>query len=177
MHSVRKEDPVAKRSEILQFEGESDEGDSRITGLIKGFVFVFGSNDAGIHGAGAARAASLYRQFPWGCGEGYAKRCYAIPTKDLEIRSHTLAIVRRNVGSFLMFANEILDLEAAYGADRNTVLYGHTQFQVTRIGCGLAGFTDEEIAPLFADAPLNCWFDKTWQPLLGDEHPYWGSFP
>jgi hypothetical protein len=48
-------------------------------------------------------------------------------------------------------------------------------FKVTRIGCGYAGFTDEKIAPLFANAPDNCEFDLAWQPYLSGR-AFWGSF-
>ena len=50
------------------------------------------------------------------------------------------------------------------------------QFKVTRIGCGLAGYQDKEIAPLFHRAPDNCHFDLAWRPFLGDKKMYWGSF-
>ena len=49
------------------------------------------------------------------------------------------------------------------------------KFQVTRIGCGLAGLKDSDIAPMFQDAPPNCRFDEAWKPYLKDKE-YWGTF-
>lgn len=56
------------------------------------------------------------------------------------------------------------------------------QCHVTRIGCGLAGFTDEQIYPMFLASPANCLFDTAWKPLF-DRHPravgeykYWGTW-
>jgi hypothetical protein len=49
-------------------------------------------------------------------------------------------------------------------------------FKVTQVGCGLAGFTSAEIAPLFKGAPKNCSFDTAWKSYLGEERAYWGTF-
>lgn len=49
-------------------------------------------------------------------------------------------------------------------------------FKVTRIGCGLAGYKDEDIAPMFANATGNVMFDEAWKPILGDDYIYWGTF-
>lgn len=127
-------------------------------------VFVFGSNLIGLHGAGAAWYAMNNRAFPHGLGSGPHGSCYAIPTKDQRIEPLPLHIVKLYVDQFIEYAAML------EGAD--------VQFQVTRIGCGLAGFTDEQIAPLFRPAPVNCWFDEKWRPWLGDEPDtrYWGSF-
>ena len=50
------------------------------------------------------------------------------------------------------------------------------EFQVTQVGCGLGGFTKEQIAPLFKAAPDNCLFDDAWKDILGDRFKYWGTF-
>lgn len=97
-------------------------------------VFVFGSNLAGIHGAGAAEYA--YRNFGavWGCGKGFQGRCYAIPTKNWDVKSVLpLETIRGYVHEFLGETEKLSAL---------------TYF-VTRIGCGFSGYTDAEIAPLF----------------------------
>ena len=52
--------------------------------------------------------------------------------------------------------------------------YPNLTFQVTRIGCGLAGWTNEQVAPLFVNAPANCQFDTEWKPFLGEDRTYWG---
>jgi len=55
-------------------------------------------------------------------------------------------------------------------------IHPELEFQVTQIGCGLAGFKGEEVAPLFKDAPANCQFDEAWKPILGDSRKYWGTY-
>jgi hypothetical protein len=42
------------------------------------------------------------------------------------------------------------------------------EFDVTRVGCGLAGYSNGDMAPMFMNAPNNCWFPKAWEPWLGD---------
>lgn len=127
-------------------------------------IFVFGSNLAGIHGAGAARTALNYHGAVWGQAEGLAGNSYAIPTKDRDVKtSLSLAQVKDHVDTFLIYAQIMSTLG----------------FQITCIGCGLAGFKDEEIAPLFRDAPPNCFFDTKWRPIflkLGKQFEYWGTF-
>ncbi|MGN0222343.1 MAG: hypothetical protein ACI4BA_09555 [Prevotella sp.] len=103
----------------------------RITSLAENEIFVFGSNLAGAHGGGAALLA--YRQFGavWGEGVGLHGQTYAIPTMQGGVDT-----IKPYVDEFIRFAK------------------GNTQltFLVTRIGCGIAGFRDDEIAPLFRDA-------------------------
>ena len=90
-------------------------------------LFVFGSNMAGAHGGGAARKA--YRDFgaQWGVGVGMTGRCYAIPT------------MQGPVDTIKPYVDDFIDYAAAHP---------ELHFLVTRIGCGIAGFSDEEIAPL-----------------------------
>lgn len=103
----------------------------RISELKENEVFVFGSNLAGAHGGGAALLA--YERFGavWGEGVGLHGQTYAIPTMQGGVDT-----IKPYVDDFISFAKE------------NT----HLDFLVTRIGCGIAGFRDEEIAPLFRDA-------------------------
>lgn len=103
----------------------------RITSLAENEIFVFGSNLVGAHGGGAARLA--YERFGavWGEGVGLHGQTYAIPTMQGGVDT-----IKPYVDEFIRFAKE------------NT----HLTFLVTRIGCGIAGFRDEEIAPLFTDA-------------------------
>lgn len=102
-----------------------------ITSLEEDDIFVFGSNLAGMHAGGAARVA--YERFGaiWGQGVGIQGQSYAIPTMQGGVDT-----IKPYVDDFIKLAREW---------DQNT-------FYITRIGCGIAGFTDEEIAPLFADA-------------------------
>jgi hypothetical protein len=122
-------------------------------------VFVFGSNQAGRHGAGAAAYAHKSLGAEWGVGEGPTGNSYAITTKDTHINSLPVSKVRQAVDRFIMYANENPEIN----------------FQVTRIGCGLAGFTDETIAPMFVDAPNNCEFDSAWKQWLPSKK-IWGTF-
>ena len=103
----------------------------RITALKADEVFVFGSNLAGMHGGGAAFAA--YRKFGavWGCGVGHQGQSYAIPTMQGGVET-----IKPYVDAFIDYAKAHPELF----------------FFVTRIGCGIAGFDDTEIAPLFAGA-------------------------
>lgn len=110
-----------------------------ITSLKPNEIFVFGSNLAGIHGAGAAKQA--YEKFGavWSIGFGKCGQSYAIPTKDRNIKSLSLSEIDKYVCSFLTFAT----------------VNPHLTFLVTAIGCGLAGYKYEEIAPMFKGAPNN----------------------
>ena len=103
----------------------------RITSLRADEVFVFGSNLAGMHGGGAAYAAFKEFGAVWGRGVGLQGQSYAIPTMQGGVET-----IRPYVDDFIDFALSRPDLF----------------FYVTRIGCGIAGFADAEIAPLFAAA-------------------------
>ena len=109
---------------------------NQITDLKENEIFVFGSNLAGIHGAGAAKTA--YRKFgaELRVGEGMTGRCYAIPTKDEKLRVRPIEDIGYSILKFINTAKRRPDLT----------------FLVTPIGCGLAGFTVEQIAPWFAEA-------------------------
>ena len=102
-----------------------------ITELKANEVFVFGSNLAGAHGGGAALLA--YRKFGaiWGQGVGLQGQSYGIPTMQGGVET-----IRPYVDVCIQFAREHIEYK----------------FLVTRTGCGIAGFRDEEIAPLFLDA-------------------------
>ena len=103
----------------------------RISELKPNEIFVFGSNLAGFHGGGAARLA--YERFGaiWGQGVGLQGQCYAIPTMQGGVET-----IKPFVDEFIEFA----------------FIHIEYKFLVTPIGCGIAGFTAEEIAPLFKDA-------------------------
>ena len=105
-----------------------------ITELQPNEIFVFGSNLRGMHGGGAAYIA--YRKFGaiMGQGVGLQGQSYAIPTMQGGVET-----IRPYVDEFVAFAKEHPELT----------------FLVTRIGCGIAGFTDDEISPLFEKADLR----------------------
>ena len=118
-------------------------------------MFVFGSNLAGRHGKGAALFARQRRGARYGQGEGFQGNAYAIPTKDVQLRTLHLDQIKRHVDRFLAFAADRADL----------------CFQVTAIGCGLAGYSPRQIAPMFAHAPLNCTLPSEFQRELATLSP------
>lgn len=115
-----------------------------------GIIFVFGSNLAGRHGAGAAKAAKDLFDARFGTGKGRTGSAYAIPTKDGLLKILSLPVIRAAVFDFLVYAEAIPNLS----------------FYVTRVGCGLAGYKDQDIAPMFKGAPDNCSFAEEWKPFL-----------
>ncbi|RVO55123.1 hypothetical protein CN090_04170 [Sinorhizobium meliloti] len=102
-------------------------------------VFVFGSNLAGRHGKGAALFARQHRGAVYGRGQGRQGNSYAIPTKDENLMTLPLSAIEYQVEVFLTHADNHRD----------------EQFQLTPIGCGLAGYRPEQIAPMFYCAPDN----------------------
>ena len=103
----------------------------RIIELKPNEIFVFGSNLQGMHGGGAARLA--YDRFCaiWGQGVGIHGQSYGIPTMQGGIET-----IKPYVDEFIEFAKQ----------------HPEYKFLVTKIGCGIAGFSEKEIAPLFKDA-------------------------
>jgi hypothetical protein len=153
---------------------------------LEDWVFVFGSNLAGRHGRGAAAIAASKFGAKRGVGMGGAEiaadefgaqkgtgpgrqgQSYGIPTKDgrplpgnprprLDDPAQTLPldVIKRFVDDFIAYATA----------------HPEMRFFVTRIGCGLAGYKDEDIAPLFTSAPANCSLPDTWKPLLAGDEP------
>jgi hypothetical protein len=112
-------------------------------------IFVFGSNLVGLHGAGAAKVALERFDAQMERGIGLVGMSYAIPTKDRRICTLPLSVIETHIKVFLDFAANCTD-----------------GFFVTRIGCGLAEYTDEQIAPLFRGAPANCSFAEEWRTWL-----------
>lgn len=120
----------------------------RVDKLKANEVFVFGSNLSGMHGGGAARTAFLRFGALMGQGIGLQGQSYAIPT------------MQGGVSTIRPYVNEFIDFAK-----------GHQElvFLVTKIGCGIAGFTPRDIAPLFAEAVSvsNVYLPKDfWDVLL-----------
>lgn len=120
-----------------------------ITKLEPNQIFVFGSNTAGINGAGAAKQAQRDFGAKRGIGEGLMGQSYALPTVNLlsgrlvQTSEDELDIA---VARFLKCAEEHPELE----------------FLLTKVGCGLAGFTEEFMKPKFAAAPKNVTKPEGW---------------
>ncbi len=116
-------------------------------------IFVFGSNLAGRHGKGAALHARQYHGAIYGYGLGMQGNSYAIPTKGHKLQTLELHVIESYVKQhFIEFAQAHPELT----------------FNVTRIGCGLAGYTPEQIAPMFKDAPSNCNLPDGWRAINGE---------
>lgn len=113
-------------------------------------IFVFGSNLAGRHGAGAALFANQWYGAVRGVGCGPTGRAYAIPTKDHDMNVLRLLRIAEHVHDFLEYARRHPELK----------------FFVTRIGCGYAGYTNPDIAPKFRGAPDNCMFEQSWKEYI-----------
>ncbi len=119
-----------------------------ISTLNRNEIFVFGSNLRGAHGGGAAYIANNLFGAEWGVGVGPTGQCYAIPTMQGGVET-----IRPYVDEFINYAKQHPELT----------------FLVTRIGCGIAGFTDEQIAPLFKNAVVleNVSLPKGWREING----------
>ena len=115
-----------------------------------GWIWVYGSNTAGRQGKGAAKIALHNFDAKHGIGRGPNGRSFAIPTKDdrLEVLP---------IDEIEMAVREFID-HARANPSKN--------YFVTRVGCVLAGYRDDQIAPLFAGAPTNCSFAMEWKPFI-----------
>ena len=118
-----------------------------VTELSRCERFVFGSNLAGQHAGGAARLAFEKFGAEWGNGVGPQGQCYAIPTMQGPIET-----IKPYADDFISYAK----------------LHPLNRFLLTRVGCGIAGFTDEEIAPLFVEALdiPNVSIPEAWLPIM-----------
>ena len=119
----------------------------RIAELGEGEIFVFGSNIQGMHGGGAAWVANQKFGAQWGVGEGLTGRTYALPTMEGETS------MRRAVERFTACAKEHPELT----------------FLVTAVGCGIAGYTPQQVAPMFraAAALENVYLPMVFWDVLG----------
>ena len=120
-----------------------------ITHLSKCEIFVFGSNLAGQHRGGAARMAHELFGAEWGVGSGPTGQCYAIPT------------MQGGLETIIPYVDDFIEYAKAHPMNR---------FLVTRVGCGIAGFTDKQMAPLFTDAMFvpNITLPSEWKDVIAD---------
>ncbi len=114
-------------------------------------IFVFGSNLAGRHGAGAAKWALENRGAIYGQGVGMQGDSYGIPTKDANIETLPLPSIKIFVDHFIEYAKN----------------HPHLTFQLTPIGCGLAGYTPDQIGPMFKGVSLNVMIPDEFLPYVG----------
>lgn len=120
-----------KKIEQVKLEQDSRVSPDMIRNLNAQEIFVFGSNLQGMHGGGAARVAVSKFGVIMGQGVGIQGQSYAIPTMQGGVET-----IQPYVDEFIEFAKA----------------HSEYKFLVTRIGCGIAGFTDSEVAPLFKEA-------------------------
>lgn len=113
-------------------------------------VFVFGSNEKGAHGKSSAKHASIFHGAVNRQGFGIQGSSFAVPTKSGDLKILSLNEIEFYIKRFISFAN----------------MFPQKKFYITRIGCGLSLYKDEQIAPFFADIPNNCILNETWQSLL-----------
>lgn len=101
-------------------------------------IFAFGSNLAGRHGKGAALFARQHHGAIYGQGIGRQGNSYAIPTKDAQLCTLPLEVIKNHADDFIEYAR----------------VNPHLQIKLTAIGCGLAGYTPAQIAPMFQSDAL-----------------------
>ena len=109
-------------------------------------IFVFGSNIQGSHGGGAAWFAYKNLGAEWGVGEGLTGHCYALPTMEGETS------MKHAVERFTACAKTHPELT----------------FLVTAVGCGIAGYTPQQVAPLFKEAAQleNVYLPKVFTQII-----------
>lgn len=107
--------------------------DEKTSKLKPNEIFVFGSNLAGRHGAGAARFAMEHFGAKYGVGEGFTGQCWALPTKDENIQVRDLVSINKSIHKLYEAVIENPD----------------KFFIITAVGCGLAGLKEKDIAPFF----------------------------
>ncbi|PPD58042.1 A1S_2505 family phage non-structural protein [Dehalogenimonas etheniformans] len=115
-------------------------------------IFVFGSNLKGIHTAGAALLARQQFGAEPGIGMGPTGRSYAIPTETGSFKPRSLPEIEKSVNDFIEYAG------------KNPA----KKFFVTRVGCGLAGYENHQILPMFRNCPQNCSLPKEWREVFED---------
>jgi hypothetical protein len=118
-----------------------------ITRLKPNDIFVFGSNQRGAHGGGAARLAKEKFGAEEGVGEGLTGQSYAFPTLTANFGKVSHASLEAS--------RDRLYASARQNPDKT--------FLLTKVGCGIAGFTEDEIRPLFKNAPENVILPEDWR--------------
>ena len=121
-------------------------------------IFVFTSNMEGDHAKGASLEALTNWGAVLGSPVGRQGLSYAIPAKSHRKRLMPITGIWPYTVDFIRYAE----------------LHPELLFKVSRIGCSPSGYRDSEMAPMFRNAPSNCYFDTNWHPTLGDSYNYWG---
>jgi hypothetical protein len=128
-----------------------------ITELKPNEVLVVPTNEAGRHGAGLALFAAKNFGLKYGHSWHLCGRCFGLPTKDKNISTLPIEDIKDYVDGFLVWSQKPICKELKY------------IFLLPEIGCGLAGYTPEQIAPLFRaaiDLPNVHMPKRFWEVLL-----------
>lgn len=118
-----------------------------IASLLPNQVFIFGSNMAGKHYGGAAKQAADQFGAQYGVGEGLTGQCYAFPTLTADFKK---------VSNTQLHASRLRLYETANA-------HPETEFLLTKVGCGIAGFTESKMRRLFVNAPSNVVKPEDWR--------------
>lgn len=110
-------------------------------------VFVFGSNMLGHHAGGAAKQAHKQFGAEWGIAEGLTGQCYAFPTLEREMTKRGIPALERSRDRLFATARALPE----------------KTFLLTKVGCGIAGYSEEKIKPLFNNAPSNVVLPEDWR--------------
>ncbi|MFW1799158.1 hypothetical protein ACG9YX_03845 [Acinetobacter nematophilus] len=124
--------------------------ESIIKTLPEDTVFVFGSNLAGTHQGGAAKTAHLYFGATKGVGRGWAGQSFAIPTMNEHLQQMPLSQIQHYIDDFKIYAKN----------------HPKIKYFITSIGCGVAGYKVEEIAPMFKGIARNVIFPASFRPFV-----------
>ena len=124
--------------------------ESIVKNLAEDTIFVFGSNMAGQHAGGAARTALEHFGAMNGIGRGWAGQSFAIPTMNEHLQQMPLSQIQHYVDDFKIYTKN----------------HPKTKYFITSIGCGVAGYKVEEIAPMFKGISSNVIFPISFRPFV-----------
>lgn len=124
--------------------------ESIIKDLPEDTIFVFGSNMAGTHQGGAAKTALLHFGATKGVGRGWAGQSFAIPTMNEHLQQMPLSQIQHYIDDFKIYTRNHLKMK----------------YFITSVGCGVAGYKVEEIAPMFKGISRNVIFPVSFRPFV-----------
>lgn len=124
--------------------------ESIIKSLTEDTVFVFGSNLAGTHAGGAAKTALLHFGAMKGVGRGWSGQSYAIPTMNEHLQQMPLSQIQHYIEDFKIYTKN----------------HSKIKYFITSVGCGVAGYKVEEIAPMFKGISKNVIFPVSFRPFV-----------
>ena len=124
--------------------------ESIVKSLPEDTIFVFGSNMAGTHAGGAAKTALLHFGAMKGVGRGWAGQSFAIPTMNEHLQQMPLSQIQHYIDDFKIYTKN----------------HPKSKYFITSVGCGVAGYKVEEIAPMFKGISHNVIFPVSFRPFV-----------